>query len=228
MVWGSRPRASAVAEAVQPWANSQMACQRSLSRGVGARISRRCKSLASICHCCRNLSISLTPITNPSPTPGQASLLPSQIYPIPLHVSPWLWFRSHKWAFRMSRHNWSTCSFFHLYRLWGGLIWNRRPVFSMNSSDGGIASSLIRTGSGMIDSLPPSEPFSCSTTTQPHFALTTTITLLNFRDNTHTLFSPSISVNVLSRVNYICRLASIRWSITSLAGPRASVWASNW
>ena len=92
MVWGSRPRASAVAEAVQPWANSQMACQRSLSRGVGARISRRCKSLASICHCCRNLSISLTPITNPSPTPGQASLLPSQIYPIPLHVSPWLWF----------------------------------------------------------------------------------------------------------------------------------------
>ena len=35
------------------------------------------------------VSISLTPITNPSPTPGQASLLPSQIYPIPLHVSPW-------------------------------------------------------------------------------------------------------------------------------------------
>ena len=35
------------------------------SRGVGARIIRRRNSLTSICHCSRERSISLTPITNP-------------------------------------------------------------------------------------------------------------------------------------------------------------------
>ena len=67
MVRGSRSRASAVADTVLPWASSEMAYAR--SRGVGARIIRRSKSLTSICHCSRNRSISLTPITNPSLTP---------------------------------------------------------------------------------------------------------------------------------------------------------------
>ena len=58
-------------------------------RGVGARIRRRCKSLASICHCSRNQPISLTPITNLSLTPIRAN----QIYRITLRISPWLWFR---------------------------------------------------------------------------------------------------------------------------------------
>ena len=93
MVCGSRPKACAVPEAVHPWASSQMACQRSRSRGAGARISRRCKSLASICHCSRNRSISLTPITNPSLTPKRANPTPHQIYRITLRISPWLWFR---------------------------------------------------------------------------------------------------------------------------------------
>ncbi len=73
MVWGSRPIASAVAAAVQLWASSQRACHLSLSRGVGARIIRLCKSLASISHCSRNRSISLTPITIPSLTTEQAN-----------------------------------------------------------------------------------------------------------------------------------------------------------
>ena len=94
IVCGSRPRACAVPQAVHPWASSQMACHRSRSRGVGARISRRCKSLASIRHCSRNRSISLTPITNPSLTPRLTSPVPPQIYPTLLRISPWLWFRS--------------------------------------------------------------------------------------------------------------------------------------
>ena len=63
MVSGFRSNGSAVAESVHPWANSSMAYHR--SRGVGATIIRRRKSLASICHCSRNRSISLTPITDP-------------------------------------------------------------------------------------------------------------------------------------------------------------------
>ena len=63
MVCGSRSSASAAATAVQPWASSSMACQR--SRGVGARIIRRRTSLAFISHCSRKRSISLTLITNP-------------------------------------------------------------------------------------------------------------------------------------------------------------------
>ena len=66
MVCGSRSSASAVPAAVQPCASSKMAYHRSRSLGVGARIIRRRKALASICHCSRNQSISLTPITNPS------------------------------------------------------------------------------------------------------------------------------------------------------------------
>ena len=69
MVCGSRSRASAVADAVQPWASNQTACQRSRSRGVGASIIRRCRSLAFISHCSRDWSISLTPIATPLATP---------------------------------------------------------------------------------------------------------------------------------------------------------------
>ena len=94
MVWGSLSSASAVAEAVQPWASSQIACHLSRSRGVGARIVRRCKSLILICHCSRNRSISLTPIINPSQLPKPTNSVPSQIYPMRLRISPWLWFRT--------------------------------------------------------------------------------------------------------------------------------------
>ena len=72
MVWGSRSSAAAV----QPWVSSKMAYHRSRSRGVGARIIRRRRSLTPICHCSRNRSISLAPITIPSPTPGQANPVP--------------------------------------------------------------------------------------------------------------------------------------------------------
>ena len=80
MVCGSRSSASAVAAAVQPCASSKMAYQRSRSLGVGARIIRRRKALASICHCFRNRSISLTPITNPSHLQRPANpVLPSNL-----------------------------------------------------------------------------------------------------------------------------------------------------
>ena len=65
MVCGSRFNASARATAVQPWASNSTAYQRSRSRDVGARIIRRCTSWASISHCSRDRSISLTLITNP-------------------------------------------------------------------------------------------------------------------------------------------------------------------
>ena len=93
MVCGSRSSASAVAAAVQPWASSQTAYHRSRPRGVGARIIRRRKALASISHCSKSRCISLAPITNPSLTPGKANSAPSPIYPMFLRISPWLWFR---------------------------------------------------------------------------------------------------------------------------------------
>ena len=97
-VWGSRSSTSAVAAAVQPWARSSMAYHRSRSRGVGARIIRRRKSLTPICHCSRDRSISLTPIINPLGHPQKlarkTNLVPTSIYPIPLRIPPWLWFRS--------------------------------------------------------------------------------------------------------------------------------------
>jgi len=99
MVCGSRSSALATAEAVHPWASSQTACQRSRSRGVGARISLLCTSLAHISHCSRNPSIPLTPFTIPSR--NLKSYLQSflRIYLISLHISPWLWFSiTHKHA----------------------------------------------------------------------------------------------------------------------------------
>ena len=65
---------------------------RSRSLGVDARIIRRRKSLASICHCSRNRSISLTPTIYPSLITEHPNLVPLQIYPTPLRISPWLWF----------------------------------------------------------------------------------------------------------------------------------------
>ena len=72
----------------------QQAYHRSRSRDVGDRIIRRRKSLASICHCSRNRSISRTPITNPSRTPAKTNPVPPSIYPMFLRISPWLWFRT--------------------------------------------------------------------------------------------------------------------------------------
>ena len=77
IVWGSRSSASAVAAAVKPWASSRMAYHLSRSRGVGAKITRRRKSLTPICHCSRDRSISLTPITNPSQFLRPATSVPS-------------------------------------------------------------------------------------------------------------------------------------------------------
>ena len=79
--------------------SSQMACHRSRSRSVGARIRRRCKSLASICHCSRNRPISLTLTTSPSPTPYRANPVPPQIYRITLHISPGVWFSTFQLRF---------------------------------------------------------------------------------------------------------------------------------
>ena len=83
MVCGSRSKASAVAAAVHPWASSSMAYHLSRSRGVGARIIRRRKSGAFICHCSRDRSISLAPITNPTSTLRQANPVASQSTPCP-------------------------------------------------------------------------------------------------------------------------------------------------
>ncbi len=68
VVCGSRSKASAVADPVQPWASSSRAYQRSRSRGLDPRIIRRRKALASISHCSKNPSMSLAPISNPSHT----------------------------------------------------------------------------------------------------------------------------------------------------------------
>ena len=94
MVCGSRSSASAVAAAVQPCASSKMAYQRSRSLGVGARIIRRRKALAP------SAIVSETgPYpSRPSPTPrifkDRLTRFSPQIYPIPLRISPWLWFRN--------------------------------------------------------------------------------------------------------------------------------------
>ena len=71
---GSRSSDSAVAAAVESWASSSMAYHRSRSLGVGARIIRRRKALASICHPSINRSMSLTPITNPLRRPEKLFL----------------------------------------------------------------------------------------------------------------------------------------------------------
>ena len=88
MVWGSRPNASAVAEVVHPWTSSQTACQRSRSRGVGARISLLCTSLTPISHCSRKRAISLTPITNPPQLPKPANPdLPTNLTHVSAHFT---------------------------------------------------------------------------------------------------------------------------------------------
>ena len=92
MVCGSRSKASAVADAVQPWASSSMAYHLFRSLGVGARIIRRRKSLAFICRYSRYPSMSLPPITNPSLTTLKAIPVTPPIYPMSLRLSPWLRF----------------------------------------------------------------------------------------------------------------------------------------
>ena len=111
IVRGSRSKASAVVEALHTWASSR-ACHRSRSRGVGNQITRRHKSLASICHCSRNRSISLTPITNPSRTAAKADPVSPIIYPMLLHISPWLWFSfPHR---QKELHSWTQVKFSEL------------------------------------------------------------------------------------------------------------------
>ena len=96
MVWGSRSKASAVAAAVQPWASSSIAYHLSRSLGVGAKIIRRRRSLVPISHCSKDRSISLTPIITPHETQRSSNPITSPIYPIPLRISPWLWFRNNR------------------------------------------------------------------------------------------------------------------------------------
>ena len=105
MVCGSRSSAAAVAAALQPWASNKMAYHRSRSRGVGARIIRRRKSLTSICHCSKDRSISLTLIIYPPPTTAHSGPVPPQIYPIFLRISPRLWFSTFAPASPISRAN---------------------------------------------------------------------------------------------------------------------------
>ena len=64
-----------------------MACHRSRSLDVGARISRRCRSLASICHCSRNRSICLALTTSPSPTPYRANPVLPKFTALPSHFT---------------------------------------------------------------------------------------------------------------------------------------------
>ena len=59
--------------------SSNRAYHPSRSRGVGDRIIRRRKSLASICHCSRNRSISLTPITTPFSLQDGLTQLPTTL-----------------------------------------------------------------------------------------------------------------------------------------------------
>jgi hypothetical protein len=58
MVWGSRSSASATWAADQPRANSQRACQRSRSRGLGARYISSRTPRSSKCHCWKSAVIS--------------------------------------------------------------------------------------------------------------------------------------------------------------------------
>ena len=57
MVWASRSRALATCPDDQPRANSHSACQRSRSRGVGARYIRSRTSPSSNCHCSRSVTM---------------------------------------------------------------------------------------------------------------------------------------------------------------------------
>ena len=50
-----------------------------------------CEWAHLISHCLRNRSITLTPITIPSFTLRTATPFASQIYPMTLRISPWLW-----------------------------------------------------------------------------------------------------------------------------------------
>ena len=63
------------------------------SGGVGTRIIRRRKFFLPICNCSRDRSISLTLITDPSLLLRPAKPIPSQIYPMRLRISSWLWFK---------------------------------------------------------------------------------------------------------------------------------------
>ncbi len=77
MVWESRSSASAMADAVQPWARSNIAYQRSRSLGVGARIIRGLRSFTLICHPSSHGPISLT-----SQLPRSANQLRPQFAPL--------------------------------------------------------------------------------------------------------------------------------------------------
>ena len=65
MVWASLSNARATAAAVQPCASNHSACQRSRSRGVGARYIRRRASASSIRHRSNSAPISSMPNSNP-------------------------------------------------------------------------------------------------------------------------------------------------------------------
>jgi len=76
MVWGSRSNASATTNAVQPWAKSQRACHRSLSRGVGALYIRSRTSPTSSCQRSRSCTMSLIPNTTATHLPLQTNAAP--------------------------------------------------------------------------------------------------------------------------------------------------------
>ena len=75
-----------------PGPAASMAYHLSRSRGVGAKIILRRRSLTPICHCSKDWSISLAPIITPHETQRSSNPITSPIYPIPLRISPWLWF----------------------------------------------------------------------------------------------------------------------------------------
>ena len=93
MVWASLSNARAAAAAVQPCASSHSACQRSRSRGVGARYIRRRTSASLIRHRSSSAPISIMPNSNPHSNSFTDQLNYRQFYPTPMRVSPWLRFR---------------------------------------------------------------------------------------------------------------------------------------
>ena len=77
---GSRSNASAVADDVLPWASSKMAYHRSRSRGVGAQIIRRRRSLVSACAFHLGFGLGSVGLFS-SHSPSSIAVLPTLFWP---------------------------------------------------------------------------------------------------------------------------------------------------
>ena len=92
MVCGSRSSASAVAAAVKPWAGVGW---RTIAPAPGASAPESSAGANLWLPAAIVRETALSP-SHPSPTPlssRKANPVPPQLYPMPLHISLWLWFR---------------------------------------------------------------------------------------------------------------------------------------